>query len=284
MNRISAVINTRNEESNLGYCLDCLRWCDEIVVVDMGSQDRTIEIARRFTDRVFSVPQYGYVEPARRFAVEQAQGDWVLLLDADESIPRTLAQELRRLSERDDLDAVRIPTRQLILGVWMQHGGWWPQYHVRFFRKAAVNFSDRIHDSNYPKASARSITLPPREELAIHHFAHQDSTQFIEKLNRYTSIEARQLFEAGSPSSPTAALRSFFREFWFRYVSWRGFRDGLHGLQIALLMATYRMVLQMKLWELRDNRRDDIPGRYDDMRARLVAEHAALPPAPPSER
>ena len=94
MAKISAVINTLNEESNIAFCLETLKWCDEIIVVDMQSEDRTVEIAANFTDKIYNFERVGYVEPARKFAVEQATGDWILLIDADELVPKQLADKL----------------------------------------------------------------------------------------------------------------------------------------------------------------------------------------------
>jgi len=133
--KISAVINTRNESENIFDCLNSLKFCDEIVVVDMESTDNTKEIAKQFTDKVFDHPMVGYVEPARNFAISKAIGDWILVIDADERIPKTLAIKLEEIAEKNEIDYVRIPRQNLIFGQWVRHSRWWPDFNIRFFKK-----------------------------------------------------------------------------------------------------------------------------------------------------
>jgi glycosyltransferase involved in cell wall biosynthesis len=273
---ISAVINARNEEKNLPACLDALAWCDEQIVVDMESEDATATIARGRGARVFSYPNVGYVEPARAFAVEQARGPWVLIVDADELIPFTLAERLRAIAAADEFDAVAIPHKNYLLGEWVRHSGWWPDYHWRFFRRGALRFTDRIHDS--VAVLGRRLTLPAEEPLAIVHLHHADITHFLERINRYTSIEARNQ-PAFRPSQVWIAP---LRQFLFRYVRCGGYRAGYRGLFLALLMAYYDLVASMKRWEQREYTRTGLPDdRYAATRDALLAAYAKTPPAAP---
>ena len=113
---ISAVVNTRNEEKNIADCLKTLQFADEIIVVDMESTDTTKDIAKGYTDKVFDHEMVGYVEPARNFAIAKAVGSWVLIVDADERIPQTLAKKLIEIMLEDKADFVRIPRKNLIFG------------------------------------------------------------------------------------------------------------------------------------------------------------------------
>jgi glycosyltransferase involved in cell wall biosynthesis len=188
---ISAVVNTWNEENYIRNCLSTLKWCDEIIVVDMRSTDRTREIAAEFTDQIILHEPMRYVEPARQFAVDQAKGEWILVLDADEMITPELAEVLKKSTQDGGLDILSIPRKNYMFGKWIKTAGWWPGYQIRFFRKGKLSFSDRIH--SFPQTIGKVRILPAEERYAIIHFNYTDAANFIERLNRYTSIEAENL-------------------------------------------------------------------------------------------
>ncbi|MGH9356058.1 MAG: glycosyltransferase family 2 protein, partial [Terriglobia bacterium] len=126
--RISVVINTFNEEKNLPYALRSVQtWADEIIVVDMHSEDRTVEIARQFGAKVYFHERMGFVEPARAFAIGQASGDWIMVLDADEIVPEPLSRKLIEIAHGDEgVDAARLPWVNYLLGAAIRHTGWGP--------------------------------------------------------------------------------------------------------------------------------------------------------------
>jgi glycosyltransferase involved in cell wall biosynthesis len=251
--RISAVINTLNEEKNLAYSLRSVRaWVDEIVVVDMHSEDRTIEIAREFGAKVFLHPRILAFDGARSFAVSHSTGDWVLMLDADEMIPQPLSEKLREIASKDAADVVLIPRLNYLLGGPLWHTGWGPDQdgHPRFFKRGKIDLSPRIHGFIRPSPAARILKLAYGEKLALHHFNYLDCAHFLEKLNRYTTIEAQQAFERGEPVSRGKALRQAAAEFKNRYFRHGGYRDGWRGLYLSGLMAAYRWATCAKLQEL----------------------------------
>jgi glycosyltransferase involved in cell wall biosynthesis len=133
---ISAVILARNEERNIRYCLETVRWCDEIVVVDMDSSDKTAEIAREFTDKVFFHELFPAFDIAKKYGVEKASGNWILLIDADEMLQRTVADRLRAIAGEDLVDIVEIPFKHYILGDWVRHTGWGYTHCPVSFEKA----------------------------------------------------------------------------------------------------------------------------------------------------
>lgn len=249
---ISAVINTRNEEDNIGNCLKTLGWCDEIIVVDMESEDRTLDIAREFTDSVFTVNKSGYVESARKFAVEQANGDWILILDADEMISSTLAEALRCFAVENQVDIVEIPFKHYIMGACAEYTGWGYTPLPRFFRKGKIAFTDIIHNGMSKSDDAIVKRLENREEYCIHHFAYRDSVQFVNKLNRYTSIEAQHLFDKHEQFSHINLIISAIAEFLHRYLFGKGYREGARGFSLSIMMAFYRALTYIKLWELHE--------------------------------
>ena len=198
--RISVVVNTLNEELRLGYALRSVKeWADEIVVVDMHSDDRTAEIAASFAARVFLHERAGYADPARAYAVDQSTGDWILVLDADELIPEPLSRRLRAIAANDEADAVRIRWRNYLLGAAIGHTGWGPDQdrHVRFFRRGAVDLRPDVHDFLRVTEGARVLDLEPGPGLEVVHFNYIDVEQFVEKMNRYTSVEAEAAVTRG---------------------------------------------------------------------------------------
>ena len=155
---ISAVINVRNEADDLSKCLRSLRdFADEIIVVDMHSTDASVSIAQTLGAKVFSFRPMKHVEPARNFALSKATGRWIILLDPDEYLSKTLKRELKRITARTDIDFVRIPRKNLILGKWFRHSNWWPDYLIRFFRRGQVNWNKEIHSQ--PTTKGNGLTL-----------------------------------------------------------------------------------------------------------------------------
>ncbi len=263
---ISVVINTLNEEKNLGFALRSVRsWVDEIIVVDMHSDDRTVEIAREFGAKVFFHERMGFADPARAFALEQTSGEWILMLDADEVIPLPLSRELLRISRSGSADAVYLHRLNYMLGAPLMYTNCGPHQdtQLRFFRQHHVRATASIHDFYHLMPDSRALELKFTPGLAIIHFTYLDSQQFIEKLDRYTGIEAQQAFERGERMTPMRALVKAAREFAVRYIKGRGFQDGWRGFYISLFYTFYRIVAAAKLQELTTlGHRDQIESRY----------------------
>jgi glycosyltransferase involved in cell wall biosynthesis len=254
--RISVVVNTLNEEPRIGYALRSVKdWADEIVVVDMHSDDRTTEIASGLGARVFLHERLGYADPARAFAVGQATGDWILILDADELVPEPLSLRLQAMAAAGEADAVRIFRRNHLLGAPLGYTGWGPQQdpHVRFFRKGALDLTPDVHNYLRVKEWARVLDVGSARDLELVHFNYVDVEQFVEKMNRYTSAEAAAAVARGDKGSRIGAIRLATRTFIGRYLRRRGYRDGWRGFYLAGLMAAYRFVALAKAEELRRN-------------------------------
>lgn len=250
---LSVVINTLNEERNLPFALRSVRsWADEIVVCDMHSDDKTVEIARHYGATVCLHERVGFADPARAFAISQAKHDWVLVLDADELIPLELSQRIAKLIEANQADVFRIPRLNYLLGAPLKGLGWGPDVdaQLRLFKKSAVRITPDIHDFFHVQPGAREERLRYREGEAIVHFNYVDLSHFIEKLNRYASIEAKQAFERGERASFPRAVLSALREWASRYVRSGGLREGWRGLYLTAMMSMYRLAIQGKLTEL----------------------------------
>ncbi len=245
---ISAVIHTYNEEKNIARCLSSLKWVDEIVVIDMGSIDKTSEIVSEFGAKMFQYPHTGFVEPARNFGIEKAKGNWIIIVDADEEIPAKLAKFLKVASNNDNFDYYRIPRQNYIFGKWVKHAGWWPDYQIRFFRKGQVIWSDKIHGIPLTKGNGQDIEAS--DDLSIIHNNYQTIEQFIGRLNRYTSVSAKELFISNQRFSVDQLFQVPAREFVNRYFVWEGYKDGIHGLALSLLQSFSELTTYLKLWDL----------------------------------
>ncbi|MCD6364169.1 MAG: glycosyltransferase family 2 protein [Synergistetes bacterium] len=119
---ISAIVHTFNEEHNIRNCLESVKWADEIVIIDMYSEDKTVEIAREYTDKIYFFERKGYADPARQFGIDQASCKWILIVDADEMIPKRLSQRLKEIAEKDEADVVYIPRRNFLFGKPLKGG------------------------------------------------------------------------------------------------------------------------------------------------------------------
>ncbi len=280
--RISVIINTLNEEQNLAHALRSVRaWVDQIVVVDMHSHDQTREIAQRFGAEVYLHERLGFVEPARAYALEKCVGDWVLVLDADELVPAELSRELLALAASGECDVVSVPRRNYLLGAALEHTGWNADRdrHERFFRRGKLELTPRIHRGFVRAPDARTHVLPFTEGHAIIHFNYTDFTQFIEKLNRYTSIEASQAFERGERAGTKMTLLRAAREFLRRYLILKGYRDGWRGLHLSAAMAFYRLATGAKLTELaRTGGREKTLAHYAREAEAVLAGYDDAPP------
>lgn len=245
--KLTAVINTYNEEKTIVRCLRSISpHVDEIVVVDTGSSDKTVELAKTFTKKVFKHESVTHVEPARNFAITKASGDWILVMDADEVLSEDLGLKLRKLAE-SDYSYYRIPRKNLIFGNWIKHTGWWPDYQIRFFQKGSVVWGNEIH--SIPLTQGLGKDIDPTETLAITHFHHVSIEQYVERLNRYTSEEALEMVAKGSTFKWQSLLIKPSSEFLSRFFAWEGYKDGIHGLALSLLQSFSVLVVQLKLWE-----------------------------------
>jgi glycosyltransferase involved in cell wall biosynthesis len=281
--RISVVINTLNEEHNLPFALRSVRqWADEIIVVDMHSDDRTREIAEEYGARVYLHERVGYADPARGFALAQATGDWILILDADEVVPAPLSERLRRVASAGEYDVVAIPFINYFFGAPVWHAGWGPaqNLHERFFRRGAVAATPKLHAYLVPLPGSRILELEYEEGLAVAHFNYVGISHFVEKLNRYTDVEARRLVAEGHVPGPTRAVARGAREAVRRYIGRRGFRDGWRGLYLAVLMGFYAFATAAKAKELKSvGTADVVIETYRREAERLLAEYG-----PPEQR
>lgn len=245
--KISAVITTWNEESNLDECLATLNFVDEIIVVDMESTDNTVKIAKAYTDKVYRTPYTGYVEPARNFSIGKASGNWILIIDGDERISPTLAKKLKEIAKNDDADFIRVPRKNLVFGQWLKYSRWWPDYNIRFFKKGYVAWQDTIH--SVPITEGIGVNLDPEPEYAIIHHHYRTIDEYITKLMRYTNQQSKDLISAGYKFTLTDLINKPTGEFLSRFFAGEGYKDGLHGFALSLLQSFSMFVVYLKVWQ-----------------------------------
>ena len=255
---VSAVINVRNEAQHLSKCLKSIKdFVDEIIVVDMHSTDDSVAIAKSYNAKVFSYRPMKYVEPARNFALSKASGKWILLLDPDEYLSKTLKRELQKITLRADVDFVKIPRANIIFGKWIRHANSWPDYLIRFFKKGAVTWQKEIHSQ--PVTKGNGLTLLDSEKLAIKHNNYQNLNQFVLRAMRYSSIQAEELNAKDYKVKISDFLLKPVQEFNSRFFFGEGFKDGLHGLVFCLLQAFAICLIYMKLWEIQGSQDKPLP-------------------------
>lgn len=243
--KISAVIIAKNEQEAISDALESLDWVDEIILVDTGSNDKTIEIAERHKAKVFKT-QGGNFSDWRNLGAEKATGDWLLYLDADERITPLLRSEIKRVLQDSGALAFAIPRKNILLGHAMRWGGWSPDYVVRLIKKDALKgWEGELHEQPRIEAEIRKLTQ------SLVHITHTSLSEMVEKTNYWSEIEARLLFESGHP--PMAWWRFItiaLREFWFRGVTKLGFLDGPIGIIEVIYQIFNRLIVYAKLWEL----------------------------------
>jgi glycosyltransferase involved in cell wall biosynthesis len=247
MATLTVITLTLDEEHNISACLESARWANELIVVDSGSRDRTVDIARTFTERVFTIAWEGY-GAARNYALRQATGDWVLWLDADERVTPELAEEIREIIRADapQVAGYDIARRAFFLGRWIRHSGWYPSRVVRLFRRGTARFSEtRVHE----QLQIDGTVVPTKHDLL--HLTDPDLRHYLAKFNRYTSLAADDMVAAGRTFTMRDLLLRPPFQFVKMYLLRSGWRDGLEGFMLAVLSAAYVFTKYAKLWERR---------------------------------
>ncbi len=252
---ISVVVVSLNEADKLKLCLASVKdFAKEIIVIDLESKDKTKEVSRQYKAKIFEHPPLAYVEPIRNFAISKATQPWVLILDPDEQVSASLATRLVQIAKEDKFSAVNIPRKNIFFGHWIAHTNFWPDRHIRFFKKGVIVWPDRIH-AHYGKkgslqVSGLVLTLPARQDLALKHYGYDNRRQVFERQKRYAAIEAQNRFEEGERFSPWQLFWMPTREFAVRFIKHLGFLDGFDGLFLVMALMYYQILVQFNLLKL----------------------------------
>ena len=254
MPNVSVTIITLDEAEHIGAAIDSAAWADEIVVVDSGSTDGTIDIARAKGATVLSREWSGYVDQ-KNFAAERVSNDWIFSLDADERIPPALAAEVQTLVSREPpKGGYRVPRVSFHLGRWVRTTDFYPDFQTRLYDRRAARWRGKyVHES----VSVDGPVGQLRHDLE--HYSYRDLRDQIDRINHYTSLAARQMNEAGRRAGPLDLLVHPPAAFLRNYVLRRGILDGTVGLTISLVNAYSVFLKFAKLWELQQQTGDQGP-------------------------
>lgn len=253
--RISVIVHTRNEEGNLAACLESVKdLAEEIIVMDMESTDKTVEIARRYTDKVYSHPFIRDFDAFRNVSVEYATHDWVFYLDADERVPQSLRMKLPGFIQQlgEDVSAVQLPYKNYFLGYWIQHaGGWYPGYRTpMLLKRGKFVWGPRVHEG--VKVDGRAVHFPADDpQVAIEHYTAPTIGHWLEKLTRYSESEseAGKLENAGAPCTWQGMAQKFAWGFRYYYDDTAGKMDGPVGFVLSILAGINELVNELRYAE-----------------------------------
>ena len=248
---ITLCVSTRNEEDAIGALIEsCAAVVSEVVVVDMESEDRTVEIARGLGASIVEVPRAGFAEPARQQGIDAATQPWVLVLDADERPGPRLLELVREHVEEDRSEGLRVPRQNFIFGRWIRHSGCWPDYQLRLFRREVANWPPFVHTQVTVKG--RIEDAPASASYALRHSSCPTVRDYISLINRYTEFEVDRYLALGRRPSMARLFVMPPGRFVQTYFFQRGFLDGRDGLAISFLTAIYAAMVELKLLERRD--------------------------------
>jgi len=242
---VSIAIVTKNEEANIEAALESVKGAVEIVIIDSFSSDKTVEICRGYTDKVFQKEWGGYAKQ-KQTAVDLAAGPWVFVLDADERFTPELKTEVINAIEEARYDGFYVPRKNFFMKRWIRHGGWWPDYTLRLFRKDSGRFEDReVHEKVVIKGNTAYLKNP------LLHYTYDSISDYLKGADIYSTLAAKELKKNGAaPNAFDLIMRpmaTFIKMFFLRL----GFLDGRYGLALAMLYSYYSFLKYAKAWEMR---------------------------------
>ncbi len=241
---LSVIIITKNEASHIGGCLQSVAWANEIIVLDSGSSDDTVNICKTVTDKVYETDWQGFGIQKQR-ALDKATGDWVLSIDADEIVTPELKQEILQALQSSDINGFEIPRLSNYCGRQMRHGGWYPDYVLRLFRRDCGRFTEAVvHERIIVEGKLARLNSP------FLHDAFVDFEEVLHKVNNYSSLGASLLYEKGVRSSLPKAMLKGLWTFIRTYFLKASFLDGQQGLMLAISNAEGAYYRYVKLWAL----------------------------------
>lgn len=245
--KISVVISAYNEEKMIEDCLKSAKGlADEIIFVDNTSGDKTVEIAKKYTDKIYTRENDPVnLNKNKNFGISKATGDWIISLDADERITVSLAKEIKKAIKNKDFNGYEIPRKNIIFGKWIQNSIWWPDYNLRLFRKNKGKFPEKhVHEKLAARGNVGKLQNP-----MLHH-NYQTVSQFVKKLDKtYTESETENFLKEGKEINWFDAIRWPVNDFVKTFFLEKGYKDGMHGLVLSIFQAFYAFVFFAKVWE-----------------------------------
>ena len=243
---LSVVIITKNEQANIDKCLSSVYgWADEIVIVDDESQDRTVELAKKYTNKILH-RRMDNEGTHRNWAYAQAKNEWVLSLDADEYVSEELKQEISQTLPTTQFNAFSIPLKNYIGTYWVQHSGWYPAGKLRLFQKSRFKYEEvEVHPKVFLDGDTGHLTKD------IVHKGYPDFEHFLGSLNRQTTLEAQKWISTGRKMSLGQAIWRTLDRFPRSFIGKKGYKDGFIGFMIAFFASLYQIISYAKYWEMK---------------------------------
>jgi len=241
---VSIAIITKNEERNIEEALESVKDFEEIVIVDAFSEDKTLDICRKYTDKIFQYEWQGFAKQ-KQLAIDKTTLSWVFVLDADERVTEPLKKEIMK-KIKEDKDGYFIPRKNFFLGRWIKHSGWWPDYTLRLFKKEKGKVELReVHEKIIVDGKIGYMKEP------FLHYTYQNIEEFIKKMNNYASLSAQEIVKR-NPSRYKIFYKIIFSPcftFLKMYIFRLGLLDGIRGLILAMLYSFYGFLKYAKVWE-----------------------------------
>ena len=249
---VTGVILTLDEEKHINACIESLHWADEVVVLDSYSQDATVDLAR---EAGATVHQHAFENYSRQRNVAldlTSAASWVFFLDADERATPTLADEIHRVIQKSDVVGWWVPRHNIIFGHRMRGAGWWPDYQLRLLRPDCARYDANraVHEEAELAGKSGRLTEP------LIHYNYETLAEFRERQRAYTDYDAQILVEKGVHPHIYTPYTQLPRHFWWRFVTLHGWRDGVYGLLLSMLMAYYEMIKYRKVRRWQEHHAD----------------------------
>lgn len=245
--KVSVVITTFNSERTIEDTLKSVASIsNEIIVVDGSSSDKTVEIVSKYTKNLFVRENYLMLNKNKNFGFSKAESEWILCLDSDERMTPELSEEILSIPNDVETDGYFINRKNIIFGKWIEHTGWYPDPQLRLFRKAKGSFEEKhVHEFIKVDGEIKTLINP------MTHLNYENLDQFLGKMIKtYTISEAESLINKGYKYNSSDIFKMPLSEFLKRYFAEEGYKDGIHGLVLSLLMAFYHLVVFLRLWEM----------------------------------
>ncbi|PWU24045.1 hypothetical protein C5B42_00815 [Candidatus Cerribacteria bacterium 'Amazon FNV 2010 28 9'] len=270
MPTITALVHTRNSANALETCLQSLQWCNEIWVIDMESSDRTLDIAKKYATKIFKTKAaFDYADPIRNIYIQKVTTDWLLIVDHDEEVPKTLAAKIQTCISIDGINGYQLPRLNIIFGEKVWHTGFWPDYIIRLIRTGKGSYPPQVHGQ--PIVEGRVEAIEAKEEYALIHHHYPTIESFLSRANIYTSLEVEKILKETKEATPLFALRGFFEQFHTRYFALEGYKDGNVGFSLSLLLGAYTMIARLKAWEKMKQKAQASVGNIEDVETEIAA-------------
>lgn len=263
--KLSAVVMTKNEEARIKACLESVKWVDEIIVVDNGSQDETLEIVERYTEKIFKTSSQDFSE-IRNLGMEKTSGDWVLFVDADERVLAPLKTEIEVMISLSDYSAYAISRKNIIFGQEVKYGPFWPDWVIRLLKRSDFDsWVGKVHE--YPKFKGKL----GYSKNSFLHLTHRNIEQIVLKSLEWSKIDAKLRLEVDHPKmSGWRFLRIFTTEVFNQGILKKGFFNGTIGVMDSLLQAFSFYMTYVRLWEMQQAK--PLDKVYDELDKKLIED------------